>query len=94
MNRAAAPVPIPNPTGRRQANLCEHCKARPKYFDGSKLHPYCGKTCAISASIFISLDSTSADNVQDSQAQPLCLVSSCTHSLHDGTIRISSGLHN
>ncbi|KAF9037691.1 hypothetical protein BJ165DRAFT_1558638 [Panaeolus papilionaceus] len=26
--------------------LCDYCQLRPKHFDGSKTHPYCGKTCA------------------------------------------------
>ncbi|KAF9440533.1 hypothetical protein P691DRAFT_622549, partial [Macrolepiota fuliginosa MF-IS2] len=26
--------------------LCDFCHSRPKFSDGSKLHPYCGKTCA------------------------------------------------
>ncbi|KAH6913474.1 hypothetical protein BKA70DRAFT_1262986 [Coprinopsis sp. MPI-PUGE-AT-0042] len=26
--------------------LCVSCHVKPKYFDGSKTHPYCGKTCA------------------------------------------------
>ncbi|TFK27463.1 ADP-ribosylation [Coprinopsis marcescibilis] len=26
--------------------LCISCQAKPKYFDGSKTHPYCSKTCA------------------------------------------------
>ncbi|KAH7884349.1 ADP-ribosylation [Phlebopus sp. FC_14] len=28
------------------ANLCDACHARPKYFDGTKTHSYCSKTCA------------------------------------------------
>ena len=31
------------------ANLCDECHARPKYFDGTKTHPYCGKGCAAAA---------------------------------------------
>ncbi|KAF9223627.1 ADP-ribosylation [Gyrodon lividus] len=28
------------------ANLCDVCHAKPKYFDGTKTHSYCSKTCA------------------------------------------------
>ncbi|KIJ11977.1 hypothetical protein PAXINDRAFT_163988 [Paxillus involutus ATCC 200175] len=28
------------------ANLCDVCHAKPKYFDGTKTHSYCGRTCA------------------------------------------------
>ncbi|KAF9444459.1 ADP-ribosylation [Macrolepiota fuliginosa MF-IS2] len=44
-----------NTTGRTPTNplnrglnpfSCEFCHSRPKLFDGPKLHPYCGKTCA------------------------------------------------
>ncbi|CAL1717325.1 unnamed protein product [Somion occarium] len=36
------------PTGSVN-NLCEVCHIRPKFVDGSKTHPYCGRTCASKA---------------------------------------------
>ncbi|KDR68592.1 hypothetical protein GALMADRAFT_146244 [Galerina marginata CBS 339.88] len=40
-NNAGTTPPAINPVA-----LCEVCQIRPKHFDGSKTHPYCGKTCA------------------------------------------------
>ncbi|KAF8839651.1 ADP-ribosylation [Paxillus ammoniavirescens] len=31
---------------RNGANLCDVCHAKPKYFDGTKTHSYCSRTCA------------------------------------------------
>ncbi|KAF9790510.1 hypothetical protein BJ322DRAFT_1104161 [Thelephora terrestris] len=30
-------------------SLCEYCKQRPKFKDGTRVHPYCGRRCARSA---------------------------------------------
>ncbi|KAG8213142.1 ADP-ribosylation [Butyriboletus roseoflavus] len=43
--------PAFNAPSRRQtttnaASLCDVCHVKPKYFDGTKTHSYCGKTCA------------------------------------------------
>jgi len=27
-------------------SMCQHCNQRPRYKDGSTVHPYCGRTCA------------------------------------------------
>ncbi|KJA16179.1 hypothetical protein HYPSUDRAFT_47605 [Hypholoma sublateritium FD-334 SS-4] len=40
-NPGSMPVTTNNSTA-----LCEFCQLRPKYFDGTKTHPYCSKTCA------------------------------------------------
>ncbi|TFY71720.1 hypothetical protein EVG20_g1285 [Dentipellis fragilis] len=32
-----------------QANLCDQCGKRPKFVDGTRVHNYCGKTCAAAA---------------------------------------------
>ncbi|KAG9315168.1 ADP-ribosylation [Chiua virens] len=44
------PQPAFNATTRQTAtnavNLCDVCHAKPKYFDGTKTHSYCSKTCA------------------------------------------------
>ncbi|KAF8428873.1 ADP-ribosylation [Boletus edulis BED1] len=45
------PQPVFNAPPTRQpttngVNLCDFCHAKPKYFDGTKTHSYCGKTCA------------------------------------------------
>ncbi|PPQ78504.1 hypothetical protein CVT26_005143 [Gymnopilus dilepis] len=40
-NNVGATPPATNPIA-----LCEVCQIRPKHFDGTKIHPYCGKTCA------------------------------------------------
>lgn len=60
----------------------QHCKVQPKYFDGTKFHPFCGKTCALSARILASSSATTnspqAGNhvPQTHQAQKsLCVVS-------------------
>lgn len=29
-----------------QADLCEQCMLKPKFKDGTRTHPYCGRTCA------------------------------------------------
>ncbi|KIJ66837.1 hypothetical protein HYDPIDRAFT_166294 [Hydnomerulius pinastri MD-312] len=54
--QAQAPAPQRQPTANtsytRQAattkavNLCDVCHAKPKYFDGTKTHSYCSKSCA------------------------------------------------
>ncbi|OBZ66184.1 Poly [ADP-ribose] polymerase 3 [Grifola frondosa] len=31
------------------SHMCEQCHSRPKYHDGTKTHPYCGKNCAAAA---------------------------------------------
>ncbi|KAF7312710.1 PARP catalytic domain-containing protein [Mycena indigotica] len=33
------------------ANLCDNCQVRPKYSDGSRIHPYCSKGCANQAKL-------------------------------------------
>ncbi|TFK36685.1 hypothetical protein BDQ12DRAFT_754834 [Crucibulum laeve] len=50
-NNAPAPngpnaTPSTSPPTIKPSALCVHCQLRPKYFDGSKTHPYCSKTCA------------------------------------------------
>ncbi|KAH8112677.1 hypothetical protein DFH11DRAFT_1784149, partial [Phellopilus nigrolimitatus] len=65
------------------------CKVQPKYFDGAKLHPYCGKTCALSARI-LTTNKTSANNAQaqtpsqPSQPQSLCIVCKSQPRYNDG----------
>ncbi|KAI0925690.1 hypothetical protein AcV5_008361 [Taiwanofungus camphoratus] len=39
-------IPSASPPKANTSNLCEGCHVRPKYFDGTKTHPYCGKSCA------------------------------------------------
>ncbi|KAG6335683.1 hypothetical protein ID866_3417 [Astraeus odoratus] len=51
-SQAAAQQPVPSTSKPRQApqtntaNLCNVCNAKPKYFDGKKTYPYCGRSCA------------------------------------------------
>ncbi|KAI5120710.1 hypothetical protein M0805_007672 [Coniferiporia weirii] len=73
------------------AHMCEHCKVQPKYFDGTKLHPYCGKTCALSARILFSGPPSNANTAQ-AQTQPqtppnqsLCVVCKLQPRYNDGT---------
>lgn len=53
----SAPINLPGLTTNGQSSvssspgnfsntLCDFCHLRPKYTDGAKVHPYCGKTCA------------------------------------------------
>ncbi|KAG8819853.1 hypothetical protein FRC17_010322, partial [Serendipita sp. 399] len=34
------------PVGQYQQQMCIQCNAKPRYFDGVKLHDFCGKMCA------------------------------------------------
>ncbi|THH10709.1 hypothetical protein EW145_g1159 [Phellinidium pouzarii] len=55
--------------------VCEHCNVNTKYFDGTYLHPYCGKTCASAAAQTWS---------QVAQSQPLCIVCKTKPQYDDG----------
>lgn len=35
-----------SPPSNNLVALCVYCQLRPKYFDGTKTHPYCSKSCA------------------------------------------------
>ncbi|KAH0833182.1 ADP-ribosylation [Lanmaoa asiatica] len=39
-------APPTQQTTTNTINLCDVCHAKPKYFDGTKTHSYCSKTCA------------------------------------------------
>ncbi|KAF8558126.1 ADP-ribosylation [Imleria badia] len=39
-------APPTRQTTTKAVSLCDVCHAKPKYFDGTKTHSYCGKTCA------------------------------------------------
>lgn len=42
----AAGTSFPGPKAAQTSNLCDACHAKPKYFDGTKTHSFCSKTCA------------------------------------------------
>ncbi|KAF9643753.1 hypothetical protein BDM02DRAFT_1355394 [Thelephora ganbajun] len=41
-----AKAPGTTQRGSLLLSLCEQCKKKPKFRDGTKVHPYCGRTCA------------------------------------------------
>ncbi|KAG1743469.1 hypothetical protein EDB19DRAFT_1698729 [Suillus lakei] len=45
----SAPANMTRFTGTANPAMCDTCNVRPKYVDGQKTHPYCGKTCAAAA---------------------------------------------
>ncbi|THH08931.1 hypothetical protein EW145_g2388 [Phellinidium pouzarii] len=67
-------LPSPN-IANGSANLCEHCGIQPKFFDGTKQHPYCGKTCALAQAQAQS---------QVAQSQLLCVVCKLQPRYNDG----------
>ncbi|KAJ7067311.1 hypothetical protein C8F01DRAFT_664434 [Mycena amicta] len=49
---AAANASVSPPvSSTMNANLCDNCQVRPKYSDGSKVHPFCSKGCASQAKL-------------------------------------------
>jgi len=53
---SASSVSIPSAntntnTNGNSAPNCEQCRSRPKHWDGTQLHPYCGKSCAQAAKL-------------------------------------------
>jgi len=32
-------------------NLCIYCQKQPKYVDGTKIHPFCSKSCAAKSEV-------------------------------------------
>ncbi|KAI6125098.1 ADP-ribosylation [Pisolithus croceorrhizus] len=42
----AVGVSVPGPQTAQTNSLCDACHAKPKYFDGTKTHSFCSKTCA------------------------------------------------
>ncbi|KAF5367744.1 hypothetical protein D9758_009884 [Tetrapyrgos nigripes] len=45
-NGGTQSVPVKTPPATSSSSLCENCHLKPKYFDGTKTHQYCSKTCA------------------------------------------------
>ncbi|CAK5269539.1 unnamed protein product [Mycena citricolor] len=43
---SAALASISPPASNTQSVMCENCQVRAKYHDGTRLHPYCSKSCA------------------------------------------------
>ncbi|KAK7458113.1 hypothetical protein VKT23_010021 [Stygiomarasmius scandens] len=46
VNASNGTLPLKTPSATSSTTLCESCHMKPKYFDGTKTHPYCSKTCA------------------------------------------------
>ncbi|KAF8343527.1 hypothetical protein F5887DRAFT_1075647 [Amanita rubescens] len=48
-HKANSAMAAGSPPPKSNSNLCDYCHLRPKYADGSKIHLYCGRTCATKA---------------------------------------------
>ncbi|KAF7321666.1 PARP catalytic domain-containing protein [Mycena kentingensis (nom. inval.)] len=51
----------PPTTNAIKANLCDNCKAKPKYTDGSRVHPFCSRACSSQAKLPAQPPTTSAN---------------------------------
>ncbi|KAK7682519.1 hypothetical protein QCA50_014319 [Cerrena zonata] len=74
-----------NATNGNAPSLCEVCHVNPKFIDGSKTHPYCGRTCAAAAS------NASSNNCDYCHVRPKRVENGHTHPYCGKSCAISAG---
>ncbi|TDL25748.1 ADP-ribosylation [Rickenella mellea] len=48
---AVSQQPAQTTPNQQASNLCDYCQVQPKFFDGTRTHPFCSKSCAANAKL-------------------------------------------
>ncbi|KAF8630179.1 hypothetical protein AX15_003058 [Amanita polypyramis BW_CC] len=81
-NRVNSIMAAGSPPSKTSSNLCDYCHLRPRYSDGSKMHLYCGRTCAVKAKS--SGGSASSNSTSSTSSSSNCEFCNVRPKYHDG----------